>query len=211
MGISQHLISALWHTILAEAHSLGAWSYLLLGLVVMVEGPTATLLGAIAASAGALQLPLVFLAAALGNLTGDILWYSLGRHGSLQWLERHGRWFGLNGEKMADLERLLRANAPRIIFLAKITLIFAVPALVTAGILRIRWRRWFFVDVAAECLWTGTLALLGYYLSGYIARLEQGVQVAGIVGCVLLGIALIALARRYGSRWKRHATSALPT
>ncbi len=47
----------------------GYWTYIVLGLLVLIEGPIATLLGAAAASAGLMRPWAVFLAAAIGNLS----------------------------------------------------------------------------------------------------------------------------------------------
>ncbi len=60
--------------LLALIASWGLWAYLGLALLVAVEGPIITLLAAVAAAAGALSPFAVFAAAALGNLTGDLLW-----------------------------------------------------------------------------------------------------------------------------------------
>ena len=53
---------------------LGYWSYLLLAILVAVEGPSVTILGALLASTGVLRPGLVFAAAAIGNLSADIGW-----------------------------------------------------------------------------------------------------------------------------------------
>ena len=73
----------------------GQLNYLLLALLVAVEGPIATLLGAAAASAGLMRLWGVFFAAALGNLTADTLWYLLGYSGNIKTAQRLGRWAAL--------------------------------------------------------------------------------------------------------------------
>ncbi len=74
---------------------LGFWTYIILALLVAVEGPIATLLGAAAASAGLMRPMPVFLAAAAGNLTADSLWYTLGYLGKTEWILHFGRRLGL--------------------------------------------------------------------------------------------------------------------
>ncbi|HLV81124.1 MAG TPA: hypothetical protein VKT32_12620, partial [Chthonomonadaceae bacterium] len=92
----------LWHTVLVNGQHLGTWCYVILALLVMVEGPMMTLLGAAAAAAGLLRPQFVFVSAGMGNLAGDLLWYSLGRLGKIEWLLRYGRFLGLNREKIHD-------------------------------------------------------------------------------------------------------------
>jgi len=193
--------SHLWHAVLVNGHYLGTWCYVILALLVMVEGPMMTLLGAGAAAAGLLRPQFVFLSAGMGNLAGDLLWYSLGRLGKTEWLLRYGRFLGLSREKINDMQNRMRAYAPRIIFVAKLTLFFMIPTLVAAGITRTRLRRWFPVDILAECIWTGSLVTVGYYLSQYIKRLETGLQIIAFVGMLISVFGLIAIIKHYGARW----------
>ena len=196
--------SHLWHTVLVNGQHLGTWCYVILALLVMIEGPMMTLLGAAAAAAGLLRPQFVFISAGLGNLAGDLLWYSLGRLGKTEWLLRYGRFLGLNREKVNDMQRRMRAYAPRIIFVAKLTLFFMIPALVAAGITRTRLRRWFPIDMVAECIWTGSLVTLGYYLSQSIQRLETGLQILSFAGMLISVFGIIAILKRYGARWGQH-------
>ena len=71
LQLIQHFILAMKT---GQLPQLGYWTYLVLALLVAVEGPVATLLGAAAASAGLMRPGLVFVSAAAGNLTADSLW-----------------------------------------------------------------------------------------------------------------------------------------
>ncbi len=136
-------------------------------------------------------------------MTGDLLWYSLGRLGKVEWLLQHGHLFGLSRAKMLDMEQKLRQNVPKIVFAAKLTLVFMIPVLVTAGMLRVRLRRWFPIDAVAETIWTGSLVAAGYFLSGYIIRLERGLQIVAAAGFAVCVIAGLLFLRHYGARWEK--------
>ncbi len=192
--------------VLANVQYLGVWSYVLLALLVAVEGPIATLLGAATASSGLLNPIWVFVAAALGNLTGDGLWYSLGHIGQTEWLLKHGRWLGLTPDNLEAMKRKMRKEAPGIIFIAKITLFFAVPALVAAGVSHVPWRRWFPIDAVGEVLWTGTLVMVGYFLSRYIGRLGHDVQIIAGIGSAVSVFAVLAGIKYVGARWGRRSS-----
>jgi len=172
---------------------MGGWGYVLLFVLVFVEGPTATLAGAVAAGSGLLDPLLVFAVAAASNLAADSFWYSLGRWGRkvniLRWLRKAG----VKEKTLARYVENMHTHGLKILLAAKLTLTFSIPALIAAGLAHVPWRKTLLVLVAAETLWTGGLVLAGFYLGHQLARLEQGLQIAGIVGSILFFIFLIAL------------------
>jgi membrane protein DedA with SNARE-associated domain len=144
--------------------NLGLWAYLLLALLVMVEGPVATLAGAVAASSGFMSPEGVFLAAASGNLFADSLWYSLGYLGKIEWLERYGRWIGVTHTMLNRLVKDIENHAAKVLFIAKLTLGFSIPTLVATGLAKVPVRRWLPWLALGETIWTGGLVFLGYHL-----------------------------------------------
>jgi membrane protein DedA with SNARE-associated domain len=179
---------------------LGIWNYVLLAFLVAVEGPIATLLGAAAASAGVMNPVLVFIAAAIGNLTSDSLWYSLGYVGKTGWLVRHGQWFGLRERHVQRLEQGMHTHARKILIVAKLTLSLTIPALVAAGMARVPWRRWFPAVFAAEMAWTGGLVLAGFYFTESMKRLEQGLQYLAIAGTISFVVGIVIWLLRHNLR-----------
>ncbi len=182
---------------------LGIWTYFILGLLVLVEGPIATLLGAAAASAGLMRPGGVFLAAAIGNLSADSLWYTLGYLGKTNWISQFGRRFGIRESLVQHLEQHMIKHATRVLFLAKLTLSFVIPSLIAAGLLRIPWRRWFPTLALAETLWTGSLVLIGYFTTEALKRVEQWVEYVALGVSVLFVVIVIIEGRRLVRQWDR--------
>lgn len=177
----------------------GVWSYILLGIFVLLEGPLATLAGAVAASAGLMKPGWVFFAASVGNLSADILWYSLGYLGKTRWITSYGKWVGIKPEQVEQLEGEIQQHAPKLLLLAKLTMGFVVPALVATGMARVPLRRWFYALITGETIWTGTLVLLGYFFGRYVQTIENGIEAVIIIGSV----AFIAILIFYGIRTRR--------
>ena len=198
-----HQLHVFWNDLLlGQLKQIGPWNYLLLAFFVLIEGPIATLLGAIAASTGVLNPYLVFLSASAGNLTADTLWYLLGRIGRVEWLLHHGRWFGIRQEHLKRFVRDMHAHATKVLLLAKLTASFAIPALIAAGMARVSWRRTFSILFVGECIWTGSLVLLGYHFSASLRHLEAGLQIVALAGFFLLILLLIHYFRDYfASHW----------
>jgi membrane protein DedA with SNARE-associated domain len=175
---------------------LGLWTYLLLAALVAVEGPIATLLGAAAASAGLMKPEWVFVAAATGNLTADSLWYTLGYLGKIDWFLRFGKKMGINDDILSRLKIGMHDHAARILFVGKLTLSLMIPALITAGLVKAPWRRWFPAIFTGEMLWTGALVIIGFYTTEAIKRVAQWVEFAALGGAVLFVLFLIIIGRR---------------
>jgi membrane protein DedA with SNARE-associated domain len=192
-GLLQSLIQALRS---GQLPPLGTWTYIVLAILVAVEGPIATLLGAAAASAGLMKPGWVFVAAAAGNLTADSLWYTLGYIGKIDWLLRIEKKLGIKGDIVMRLETEVRKHAARILFISKLTLSLMIPALIAAGLVKAPWRRWFPAIFSGEMLWTGSLILIGYYATEAIKRVEMGVEYAALGASVIFVLFLIFVGRR---------------
>jgi len=188
---------------------LGVWAYFLLALLVAVEGPIATLLGGAAASDGLMKPFFVFLSAVSGNLMADTLWYLVGYLGKTDWVFHFGKRLGLKPELIEHLKQQMISHAAKVLFLAKLTVSFVIPSLITAGLLRIPWKRWFPSFIIAESLWSGSLVLIGYYATEAIKRVEQSVEYA-VLGLSLMFVAAAFLAgRRLIKQWDTDQTGKL--
>lgn len=180
---------------------LSGWSYLLIALAVMFEGPVATLLSATAAAAGLLNPRLAFAAIVIGNLVGDSFWYSLGRlgNGHLEngdWFFRYGRRLGITQQRLEQFQGNIAAGAPKFIFLTKLASSLIIPALIATGLGRIPWRRWLPFLVAAEMIKSAFLMLVGYYSGGAILQIEEAIKFLPLLTLPLLLLFLLPHFRR---------------
>ena len=189
-----------------QLSQVGIWTYVLLAVLVAIECPIATLLGAAAASAGLMRPWYVFFAAALGNITADSLWYTLGYMGRIEWLFHFGKRLGLRRDLLEHLKHNMEKHATKVLFLAKLTVSFVIPSLITAGLLRLPLRRWFPALIAAETIWTGSLVLIGYYTTEAVKRVERGVEYAVLAVSILFVTFLIIEGRRLIKEWDKDDT-----
>lgn len=174
-----------------------SWHYLLIFLGVAIEGPGVTLAAAALAGSGILDPYLVFLAAASGNITGDLCWYLLGFLGGFErglfWFPPLRRW----EPEIAHLKTRMKQHAPKMLLISKLSLgIGSIPMLIAAGLAHVAWWRVAPVQLVGEIVWTGSLVLIGVFLGQYVARLEYMLQIAGIVGSAIFVAGLIFLLRK---------------
>jgi membrane protein DedA with SNARE-associated domain len=184
--------------LLQQGHfpEVGRWNYLILAILVAIEGPIATLLGAAAASAGLMRLWGVFVAAAFGNLTADTLWYLLGYSGNIKKAFRLAHWAGFRREDIERLTVSMQSHHLKFLFFAKLTAGFMIPTLIAAGLARLPWKRCFPILLLGEMIWTGVLIVIGYYATEAIKDVSQILSYLVLVISVLFLIVIIWQGRR---------------
>lgn len=166
--------------------SIGLMPYCVLGLLVMAEGPVATLMGGAATSSGVL-LPLpVYLSVVIGNLTADMGWYSLGRFCKQRWLMKLAPRVRIDPQKVVALQHGIQQNAPRLLFLSKLTVGLPIPALVATGLSRVPVRRWAIWLVLGELIKSAVLVTVGYLYAHAVQQASAGVQVMLWIATVLV-------------------------
>ena len=202
------LIVDFWRTLWnGQVLNLGWGSYLILALLVVVEGPVATLLGAAAASVGFLRLHLVFVAVVVGNVTADVLWYLLGYAGKIEWLMRYGRRLGLRRTDLDRVQRDMQNHSPKMLLIAKLTNVLVVPTLVATGLARVRWRRWFPVTVIGTLITSGALTLIGYYTTEVAKQMQQGLQYLAFASPIIFVLVTLWLISRVVRQNKKREVS----
>ncbi len=151
--------------------------YCLLGLLAMAEGPIAILAGGAATSSG-LLLPLpVYLSVVTGNLTADMGWYTVGRFSKMDWLLRLSSKISVNPQRIVQLEQGVQKHAPRLLFLAKLTVGFPIPTLIATGLSRVPVHRWVGMLVLGELIKSAILVFAGYLYAHAIQQASFNVQV----------------------------------
>lgn len=191
------LLDAFWDQLRSGAFPRGSdWNYLILLVLVIVEGPLASLLGAVAASAGIMDLRLVFLTVVAGNFLADVSWYLLGYMSKERTLLRYGRWLGLRRRHLQQLRTGMRRHAVKILLVAKFSTGFIIPTLVVAGLVRVPFRQWFPVVFAGELFWATLLLLIGYYATETVKGVERGLHYLAVVGFIAVVALVLYLARR---------------
>lgn len=180
----------------ASDSSLGILPYCILGLLTMVEGPLATLMGGAAATSGFLLPVPAFFSIVLGNLTADFGWYLLGRSSRMEWLAHFGSKVGIQSTRFEHLKKMVQTHAARLLFLAKLTVGFPIPTIVATGLSRVPIRRWVAPLVAGELIKSAILVSVGYAFAFSIQQASLGVQIALWTITVLVVIAAVIWYKR---------------
>lgn len=196
------LVEQIWSAIrTATLPDLGAWSYVILFLLVFIEGPAITMTAGAMAGAGILRFDLVFIVAVLGNTAADYTWYLLGYFGGRRSILHRIRWVRQNEAKIEYLTHNMHQHATRLFLMAKASIgLMSIPVLIASGMARVKWYRLLVISIVFEPLWNGALILAGYRLGDYIAELDRGLHVFALIGSISLFIILANIYQRIFQR-----------
>lgn len=161
--------------------------YWIMFLLMIVEGPIVTMAAAFLASLGFFSWPLVFLVSICGDLTGDVLWYSIGRKWGTAFVNGPGRFIGMKPSLIKKMDRYFDTYGGRTIFLVKSTTGLCLVTFVAAGIARMDMKKFLSYSLLGGIVWSGTLTIAGYFF-GFLY--EEIAQVISWAGWLILGIAI---------------------
>jgi membrane protein DedA with SNARE-associated domain len=150
--------------------------YLAMGLASLLDGLMSSFSGSITVSGLLLQPIPVFVTIVSGNLLADMGWYNLGRFVQLERLKRFGKRLKINLEIVDDLALEIQNHAPRILFLAKLTVGLPVPSLIATGLSKVPIRRWIGMLILAEVIRTATFVTLLFLYASAIGQASGEMQ-----------------------------------
>ncbi|MBI5817085.1 MAG: VTT domain-containing protein [Candidatus Yonathbacteria bacterium] len=117
------------------------YKYLILIPIAIVEGPIASVIAGFLVTLGFLNIFWVYVIIVLGDIVGDTALYYLG-YGGKTILHKYGAFLGITPERLEQAKRYFEKKHQKAIILSKIIHGVGIAGLVTAGILRIPYRRY---------------------------------------------------------------------
>ena len=152
----------------------------------ILEGPILMTLSGVFLRLGYVQFWPVYIALILGDLTGDLAWYGIGHWYARPFLARFGKFFSITEAALQSTERFYRRHHSNILFFSKLTMGFgfALPILMTAGMIRVPLRKFIALNVLGQMVFTGLLLSLGYYFGNAIVAINEGFRVFSIIAFI---------------------------
>jgi membrane-associated protein len=131
------------------------------GIFPILPGETAIVAAAVLAADGALSLPLVIVAGAVGAVLGDSSAYWIGRAGSGPLRRRVARMVGL--ERMIAAERMVQRQGPALVFTGRFLPGIRIAINMSCGAGHMPYPRFLLFDILGGTVWAAQAALLGYF------------------------------------------------
>ena len=186
--------------IVKVGESLGAWTYLLVGVMAFAEtgaflgfvapGEFTVILGGVIAGQGKIELiPLIGIVW-VAAVTGDVTSYALGRRLGRGFLERHGPRVKITEQRLAQVERFFERRGGMTILVGRFLGLVRPIAPFLAGSSRMPFRRFIPYDLVAAGVWGTTFVVVGYV---FWQSFDQVVAVAKR-GALALGVVIVVVA-----------------
>jgi len=182
------------------SETLGAWTYLLVGVFAFAEtgafvglvvpGETTMLLGGAVAGQGAIDIYLLIAIAWFAAWAGDTTSFFVGRRLGREFVLRHGPRVGISHERFERVEEYFGRHGGKTIFIGRwISLVRALAPFI-AGSSGMRYRAFVPYSILGTGLWASAHILIGYFFSRSI---ESAAHYAGR-GAFLLATTIVVVA-----------------
>ena len=182
------------------SNTLGAWTYLLVGVFAFAEtgafvglvvpGETTMLLGGAVAGQGAVNVYILIAIAWFAAWAGDTTSFLIGRRLGRDFVLRNGPRFGLSHERFEGVEDYFSRHGGKTIFIGRFVGIVRALAPFIAGSSGMRYRAFVPYSILGTGIWSSAHILIGYVFSRSI---DTAAQYAGR-GAFLLGTLIVVVA-----------------
>jgi membrane protein DedA with SNARE-associated domain len=179
------------------------WGYLAVGIGVFFEGETILVIAGALAHRGLLSFPLVVATAFAGSMSGDQLWFYLGRYCGKRLLERRPRWDAAVGATQRRLDRY------GVAFVLAFRFIYGMRTItpVALGMSDFPAVRFAILNVIGAALWAIGIAALGWGLGAAAGTmLQRAAHVEELVVAACAVAVAVWLVQRRLQRRSTHAS-----
>jgi membrane protein DedA with SNARE-associated domain len=179
-------------------HALSVYGYVALLPLAVFEGPVVTVLAAMLAARGLLDVGAVAAIVIAGDLIGDMLLYVAGRRLLGRWRGDGAAtgWRARLSRRVAAVGPAIRGHAGKVLLLGKLTHSAGFVVLLAAGAARVRPLVFLGYNVLGTVPKSLALVAVGYWFGRLYLSLGEELRVAGVVGFVGAATLLVLLARR---------------
>ncbi len=179
--------------------------YLLMFLVMLIEGPAVTAIGALGAALGHFNVFIVFVLSFFANFLPDVLYYSLGHWGGQWVLDSFGARIGIPINRRERAGVFITTHLGKWLLFIKTVPFISPPGLAVMGALGVSIKRFIWWDMAIVALTSAFFAAVGYYSGqgyGFLQR-AFGYGALWLAGFFILFLLMTFLYNRIAQRFTR--------
>ncbi len=169
-------------------HWIFIYKYMVLYPIMVIEGPIITIISGLLVSMGKLNPYITYLVLVAGDVTGDSIYYFLGRWTKKGIFLRWRNALGITEERVKKLESYIKKHLVKTLIIGKWSHGIGGPVLAATGMSRVSYIKFFLISLITTMLKTLLLLLCGYYLGKSYSRIRT---VASFLDYLTIGITAI--------------------
>ncbi|OGH06833.1 MAG: hypothetical protein A2W22_02175 [Candidatus Levybacteria bacterium RBG_16_35_11] len=166
------------------------YKYIVLFPIMVIEGPIITIIAGFFASLSLLNIYIVYIVILVADLTGDVIYYSIGRWGRESFLDHYGKYLGLKKKNIERVESHFEKHRKKTLIAGKLSHAVGAPILVAAGIAKVPFFEFLWLNAVATLPKALAFLLIGYYFGQAYVRLNKYLDYISL-GFLILGILFI--------------------
>jgi len=160
--------------------------YLLIFVIMFLEGPITTYGAAFFAALGYLNIWFVFILSIFGNLVPDVMYYFCGRFSRIKTIERWMNFFGVDKRRIKWVEHHLRNHAAKAIVIIKLVPIVPGVGLFLTGFMKVPFKKFFLVSAIFNIVASVVFCILGFYSGITVNEFSKFLKTGEIIIPLLL-------------------------
>ena len=169
-----------------------SYRYLVLFPIMVVEGPIITIIAGFLISLGYLDGPAVYVLLVTGDVTGDSIYYAIGRWSKGPIFGKWGHFLGLTERRIKMLETHFYRHRTKTLLIGKWSHAIGAPILAAAGLARVPYGQFLLINFLATLPKTLLLLLIGFYFGRSYNRIADYLDYTAI-GMIVLAVLLVGL------------------
>ena len=164
------------------------YGYLMFFVLSVFEGPIITVIAGSLVGLGYFNFWIIYAISVLGDLLGDLLYYSVGRWGS-GYLRKRGRFMGVSLAHVEKIETHFADHAGKTLTFGKLTHAVGAAILIAAGMAKIPLKKFLWLNFLGTLPKVLIFVLVGYYFGQAYQQIDHYFNYA--VFATFIGILLL--------------------
>ncbi len=157
-------------------HLLQQYNYLFLFPLAIVGGVITAIVCGFLISLHQMSFVPVLAILLAADMTGDTLFYMLGRWG-MGFLQRHGYRIGITKEKLDKAADFFNVHHRKAVYLSKMAMAIGIVGLIAAGCLRVNFWRYLFICLTVTFFRSIILLIVGYFFGNAYDQIAKALNI----------------------------------
>jgi len=162
------------------------YKYWLFVPLMIIEGPIVTVAAGVLSASGFVNFWLMYLLAVAGDVTGDTIYYLVGRFGPENLKRRFAKWLRATESDVQEAKENFRKSAIKHLLFGKLIDGIGAALLFAAGVAEIPYRRFISLVTIVTIPKSFILIMLGFYFGNLYYQIGSFFDILGAIGILIL-------------------------